>query len=74
MVRSMQARPQEERPQQPLEMAGHRQGRTKGTMMREKGLPNTVARVTPVAAAAVTVNPATTCAKNHDNFWGKVKT
>ena len=64
----MQARPQEERLQQPLEMAGHRQGRMKGTMTREKGLPNTVARVTPVAAAAVTVNPATTCAKNSNSL------
>ena len=63
MVRSMQARPQEERPQQPLEMAGHRQGRVKGTMTRAKGLPNTVARVAPAAAAAVTVNPAATCSK-----------
>ena len=41
-------------------MAGHRQGRVKGTIMRAKGLPNTVARVTPVAAAAVTLRPATT--------------
>ena len=66
MVLSVQARPQEQRPQQPLEMAGQRQGRGKGTMRREKGLPNTVARATPVPAAAVTVNPVTTWVKHFD--------